>query len=197
MDDTPQPPIEKPERLETISIPQNTLVVLCGPAGCGKSTFAARNFALTQIVSSDECRARISDDPTNQGVSGHAFDLMHFIIEKRLYLARTAVADATHLDRLARRWMVKAAGWFDFKAAAIIFNIPVEICLARNAARERVVPEDALLRQYEMLQETLRTIKQERFNYVFVLNEEEQSRVTIELGPPRWRSRFRKRITQS
>ncbi len=183
--------------MEKISLPRNTLVVLCGPAGCGKSTFAARSFTHTQIVSSDECRARISDDSSNQNVSGHAFDLMHFIIEKRLYLARTTVADATHLDRPARRWLVKAADWFDFKAAAIIFDIPLEVCLARNAARERVVPEDALLRQYEMLQETLRTIRQERFNYVFVLNEEEQNRVTIEQGPPRWRARSRNRINQS
>ena len=197
MDATPQPPIEKLKRLDRISLPRNTLVVLCGPAGCGKSTFAARNFAPTQIVSSDECRARITDDPSNQDVSGHAFDLMHYVIEKRLYLSRTTVADATHLDRASRRPLVKAARWFDFKAAALVFNLPLETCLARNAARKRVVPEDAILRQYEMLQETLQTIRHERFNYIFVLNEEEQERVEIEIGPPRWRASLRNTRTQS
>jgi protein phosphatase len=74
--------------LKEIILPRNTLVLLCGPAGCGKSTFAARHFLPTQIVSSDECRALVSDDPVNQAVSGHAFDLMHFIVDYRLVVGR-------------------------------------------------------------------------------------------------------------
>lgn len=183
--------ITQPES-DRIFIPRNTHVVLCGPAGCGKSTFAARHFLATQTVSSDNCRAMVSDDPANQGVSGHAFDLMHFIIEKRLRLARLTVADATNLDRRDRKSLIKITRWFNFNAAAVIFNIPLEICLTRNSKRERRVPEDALHRQFEMLEATLASIDREGFDYVYVFDERDQDVVKIEIGPPRVRRRPRK-----
>jgi len=153
--------------------------MLCGPAGCGKSTFAANHFLPTQIVSSDQCRALVSDDPANQGVSGHAFDLMYFIIEKRLMLGRLTVSDATHLKREDRKPAIKIARYFGFNAAAIVFNIPLEVCLARNRARARVVPEDALRAQYDLFVNTLRTIKREGFDYVYVLDEIAQSEASV------------------
>ena len=152
---------------------------MCGPAGCGKSTFAANHFSPTQIVSSDQCRALVSDDPANQGVSGHAFDLMYFIIEKRLMLGRLTVSDATHLKREDRKPAIKIARYFGFNAAAIVFNIPLDLCLARNRARARVVPEDALRAQYELLINSLRTIKREGFDYVYVLDEIAQAEATV------------------
>src|SRR5579862_7509868 len=99
---------------DRIAIPRNTLAVLIGPAGSGKSFFAAKHFLPTQIVSSDECRALISDDPSNQLVSDHAFDLMRFIIEKRLRLGRLTVADATNLTFETRRPFLKVALQFGF-----------------------------------------------------------------------------------
>ncbi len=145
--------------------------MLCGPAGCGKSTFAAKHFLKTQIISSDDCRAMVCDDATNQSVSGHAFDLMYFIIEKRLRLGRLAVADATNLKREDRKPVIKIARSFSFNTAALVFNIPLDLCIARNRARTRVVPEDALRAQYDLLINTLRTIRQEGFDYVYVLDE--------------------------
>lgn len=168
--------------MDTIIIPRNTLVVLCGPAGCGKSTFAAKHFLPTRVVSSDDCRARVSDDPTNQAVSGHAFDLMHFIIEKRLYLSRLTVADATNLKREDRRPLIKIARRYNFNTAAIIFDIPLDLCLARNRARERVIPEVALIAQYELLLKTLRAIDREGFDYVYALDELTQSAIDVRVG---------------
>jgi protein phosphatase len=167
---------------DKIVIPRNTIVALCGPAGCGKSTFASKHFLRTQVVSSDECRALVSDDPTHQGVSGHAFDLMYFIIEKRLLLGRMTVADATNLKRDNRRTLQKIARWYRFNTAAIIFDLPLEVCLARNAARARVVPEDALKEQYELLTRTLETIDREGFDYIFVLDEKAQAEATVEVS---------------
>ncbi|HKS42189.1 MAG TPA: AAA family ATPase [Blastocatellia bacterium] len=174
--------------MRTILIPLNTIVMLCGPAGCGKSTFAAKHFLKSQIVSSDDCRAMVCDDPTNQSVSGHAFDLMYFIIGKRLRLGRLSVADATNLKREDRRPVIKIARGFGFNTAALIFDIPLELCLARNIARTRVVPEDALRAQYDLLVNTLKTINREGFDYVYVLDEIAQSeslvRITRYLNRP-------------
>ena len=155
--------------------------MLCGPAGCGKSTFAAKQFLKTQIISSDDCRAMVCDDATNQSVSGHAFDLMYFIIEKRLRLGRLSVADATHLKRDDRKPVTKIARGFGFNSAALVFNIPLDICLARNSARTRVVPEEALRAQYDLLVNTLRTIRQEGFDYVYVLDEIAQSESSVRI----------------
>jgi protein phosphatase len=157
--------------------------VLCGPAGCGKSTFAAKQFRPTQIVSSDECRALVSDDPANQGVSHHAFDLMHFIIKKRLMLGRLTVCDATNLRRESRRALVEMAHAAQFNSAAILFDLRRETCLARNAARARVVPEEALEKQFKMLEETKRAIKKEGFDLLFFLQEEDQDAAAVKVGP--------------
>ncbi len=72
----------------SIRVLPRTLLVLCGPAGSGKSTFAAQRFGATTVVSSDHCRALICDDANNQQVNRDTFDLFYFIIKKRLFLGR-------------------------------------------------------------------------------------------------------------
>src|SRR5437868_1216817 len=86
-----------------IQVPHRTLLVLCSPAGCGKSTFAAQRFVPTNIVSSDLCRAMICDDENNQQVNRDTFDLFYYIIQKRMFLGRFTVADSTALQAEARR----------------------------------------------------------------------------------------------
>jgi protein phosphatase len=156
--------------LNKIVIPEYSLIVLCGIAGCGKSTFAAKHFLQTQIVSSDLCRALVYDDETNQKITGHAFELWRFIIRKRLLLGKLTVADATNLDSGDRSWLTKIAQFHTCVTVAIVFDLPLEVCLGRNASRHRVVPEEALIKQYSMLQATLQSIKNEAFVLVFVLN---------------------------
>ncbi len=168
-------------QLEKIVFSENTLIVLCGIAGCGKSAFAAKHFLPTQIVSSDECRARICDDEANQKVTGHAFELWRLIIRKRLLLGKLTVADATNLERGDREWLVKTARYYNFLSAVMLFDLPLKVCLTRNATRKRVVPEEALIKQYEFFQNTLGSIKDERFDSIFVLNEKELSLVNIEI----------------
>ena len=62
-----------------VSVPKLSLVVLIGPSGCGKSTFARKHFLATEVLSSDECRALVSDDENNQAVTNEAFAVLHFI----------------------------------------------------------------------------------------------------------------------
>jgi len=171
------------DALNRIQLPENTLLTLCGVAGCGKSTFAKRLFLPTQIVSSDDCRARICDDEANQLVTSHAFELWRFIIRKRLLLRRFTVADATNLEAVDRRWLTRTAEYFNIYSAIIIFNLPLEICLQRNRLRQRVVPEEAVERQYGFLQQTLQTIHDESFDKIFILTEAQQVEFRVELIP--------------
>jgi predicted kinase len=63
----------------TLAIPQLSLVVLIGPSGSGKSSFARRVFKPTEVLSSDYCRGLVSDDENDQAATGNAFDVLHYM----------------------------------------------------------------------------------------------------------------------
>jgi len=94
-----------------IDIPDFALVVLIGATGSGKSTFAARHFRPTEIISSDRCRGLVSDDETDQSATADAFDLVRTIAEKPLLLARTEDGSvAALLDRCPHRFAPLSRG---------------------------------------------------------------------------------------
>ena len=45
-----------------LKIPELSLVTLIGASGSGKSSFARKHFKPTEVLSSDFCRALVSDD---------------------------------------------------------------------------------------------------------------------------------------
>jgi len=77
-----------------LNLPELSLVALVGPSSCGKSTFAARHFRPTEVLSSDECRGLVSDDVLDQSATVDAFEVLHFIAAKRLARGRLTVIDA-------------------------------------------------------------------------------------------------------
>jgi protein phosphatase len=101
-----------------------------------------------------------------------------------LRLGRLTVADATNLKREDRRPLVRLARRAGFNSAAIIFNLPLEVCMARNQRRPRVVPDDAIALQHVLLLETLPIISREGFGYVWVLGEAAASKVSVKVT--RW-----------
>lgn len=126
--------------------PPGVLVLLVGPAGAGKSTYAARRYRPTEILSSDVFRALVADDPADQDANADAFRLLHAAARARLRRGLTTVVDATNLTDGARRPLLALAGQFGRPVVAIVFDGPVERALAQNAGRpERVVP-DAVVR---------------------------------------------------
>src|SRR5438309_11007679 len=92
-----------------ISIPKLSLVVLIGPSGSGKGTFARKHFLPTEVLSSDVCRAMVSDDENNQAVTPEAFALLHYVAAQRLGLGRLTVVDATNVQPEARAPLVALA----------------------------------------------------------------------------------------
>ncbi|GAA5481198.1 hypothetical protein Hsar01_00405 [Haloferula sargassicola] len=107
----------------TLRLPELSLVLLIGPSGSGKSSFARKHFRETEIVSSDTCRGLVSDDTNDQSVTAEAFELLHFILRQRLKLGRLSVVDATNLNPEDRAKLVAIAREFHFLPAAIVFRI--------------------------------------------------------------------------
>jgi predicted kinase len=129
-----------------------SVVVLCGPAACGKSTFAARHFRPTQVISSDHERSLVCDDETDQRHSGEAFALVNFIIEQRLSINHLCVVDSTALTPEARRTLLGLARKHGVTCVVFLFETPVETCIARDRARERSVGRLVIECQYGILE---------------------------------------------
>lgn len=158
------------ETLTNIEIPELGLVVLCGASGSGKSTFARRHFAPTEIVSSDQCRALVGDNESDQSVTRAAFELLHTIIDKRLEIGRLTVVDATNIKPEDRKPLLELARRWDVLSTAIVFDLPLAVCVEHNNSRQdRQTPQHAIKRQHVTLRRTAKRLRKERFNRVYTL----------------------------
>ncbi|MCX5400394.1 polynucleotide kinase-phosphatase [Streptomyces sp. NBC_00102] len=174
------PPAARPR---TLPVPDLSLVVLIGATGSGKSTFARRHFKPTEVVSSDFCRGLVADDENDQSASRDAFDLLHYIVGKRLEAGRLTVVDATNVQSESRRQLVRLAREHDVLPVAVVLDLPEEVCRARNAKRpDRAdMPGHVVQRHRRELRRSLRGLEREGFRKVHVLHtEEETDRAVVE-----------------
>ncbi|MEM9489820.1 MAG: AAA family ATPase, partial [Myxococcota bacterium] len=168
-----------------IKIPQVCLVVLVGPSGSGKTTFARKHFQPIEILSSDHCRALVSDDENDQSVTGDAFEVLHLIAGKRLANQRLTVVDATSVQPEARKSLIALARQYHCLPVAIVLNLEPDLCHERNQARDDRTFEPQVVRQQsEQLRRGLRRLKREGFRKIAVFESPEQvDLVTIEREP--------------
>ncbi|MCA2220132.1 polynucleotide kinase-phosphatase [Nonomuraea aurantiaca] len=153
-----------------ISVPELSLVVLVGVSGSGKSTFAAKHFKPTQVISSDFCRGLVADDENDQSATPAAFDLLHHIVGVRLARGLFTVVDATNVQYAARRSLIELAKKHDVLADAIVLDTPEEVAIERNAGRpNRDFGPGVVIRQRKDLRRSLGKISRDGFRKVHVL----------------------------
>jgi len=158
-----------------LEVPELSLVVLVGPSGSGKSTFAMRHFLPTEVVSSDFCRGLVADDENDQSATKDAFELLHFIVGKRMAAGRLAVVDATSVRREDRAHLVRLAREYHFLPVAIVFDLPERLCHDRNRARpDRDFGPHVIRNQIRDLRRSLRGLRKEGFRQVHVLSSGEE-----------------------
>ena len=169
-----------------LSLPDPSLILLIGPSGCGKSTFAARHFRPTEVVSSDSCRALVSDDETDQSATTDAFAVLHHIADLRLARGRLTVIDATNVQERARRPLIDMARWRRVRTVAIVFDLPEDICQERNLLRGgRALDARILSNHWLDLKLSLPRLHLEGIRQVHVLRTvQEVASVFIERRPP-------------
>jgi protein phosphatase len=160
---------------KNIHIPELSLVVLIGASSSGKSTFARKFFKPTEIVSSDQCRALVSDDENSLEASTDAFDLARFITAKRLKAGLLTVIDATNVQEGARKDWVRIAREYHVLPVAIVVNMPEKICNQRNEVRpDRDLGSHVIPQQISQLRRSLRHLKLEGFRNIVELRTPEE-----------------------
>src|SRR5215510_10245166 len=173
-----------------ITIPSLSLVVLIGPSGSGKSTFARKHFLPTEVLSSDACRAMVSDEENNQAVTSDAFEVLHFVAAKRLALGRLTVIDATNVQPESRKPLVALARQYHCLPVAVVLNPPEKVCQERNRQRDdRDFGEHVIAQQRSQLRRGLRGLGREGFRHVFVLESAEEIETAAIERVPLWNDR--------
>ncbi len=158
-----------------IEIPEFALVLLIGASGTGKSSFAAKQFLPTEAVSSDRMRGWVADDETDQSATGDAFDVLHYLVEKRLKARRFTVIDATNVQPESRKGLIALARKWHALAVGIVFDLPEALAVARNAARpDRQFGAGPVRRQMLTLKKSMRGMQREGLRYVHVLRSVEE-----------------------
>jgi protein phosphatase len=173
-----------------IAVPELSLVVLIGASGSGKSTFAARHFKPTEVVSSDACRALVGDDPNDQSVTKEAFAILHAIAGARLALGRLTVIDATNVQPDARAPLVRLAREHHVLPVAIVLDVTAEMAHERNASRpDRAFGPHVVRRQGNLLRRSLKHLQREGFRRVTVLHGQEEIDAATIVREPAWTDR--------
>ena len=71
--------------------------------------------------------------------------MIRYLVRQRIAAGRPVTyVDATHLTPWERKPYVILAQRYGCRLEALFFDVPVEVCIARNQARDRVVPEAAI-----------------------------------------------------
>ena len=161
--------------MSELGIPELSLVVLVGVSGSGKTSFARKHFGKYETISSDFCRGLVSDDENDQAATKDAFDVLDYIVGKRLAAGRLTVVDATNVQPDARKSLVALARSHDVLPVAIVLDVPESVCIERTAARpDRTFGAQVIRRQREQLRRSLRGLGREGFRKVHVLSGVEQ-----------------------
>jgi len=173
--------------MKEIKLPEISLVLLIGPSSSGKSTFAKKYFLTTEVISSDFCRALISDDENNLDVTPDAFELLHFMAAKRLKQGKLTVIDALNIRKEDRAKLVKLAKDNYALAAAIVLETPIRTLMERHGSRtDRNFGRNVLEKQYDNFKRSLKYLKNEGFGYTYFVDAEQEQTIVRQ---PLWNNR--------
>lgn len=127
------------------------LYMLVGLPASGKSTIA--KHYTTNVVSSDAVRAQLYGDEAIQGKACDVFSVVYHEIANYLAQGKDVALDATNLTKRDRAEGIRLAHQYHQQVTAVVCPTPIDVCLTRNAQRNRTVPEFVIERMARRYQE--------------------------------------------
>lgn len=131
-----------------------SLILLVGVPGSGKTTYA-KNYmernANTIHLSSDAIRKELYGDENIQGNPGDVFSLMQKRAIEALNNGCDVLYDATNITRKDRAGIIGVCPKFA-KIECHIIWAPIEVCIERDAARDRTVGKEVIDRMLKRFQ---------------------------------------------
>ena len=151
-----------------VTIPELSLVLLIGPVGSGKSTFAARHFRSSEVLSLDAVQAMIADGDTDEGAREAAWGALAELAARRMEWGKLTVIDADLVPAARRQTLLQLAAEHHYIASAFVFAIPEPTCQIWNGQRPgSSVSPHRVSQHHEQLRVGEEALADEGFRHMF------------------------------
>jgi len=125
-------------------------IMLVGLPASGKSTLAkSYEEQGYKIHSSDKLREELLGNINDQDSNEIIFKALHQRMVIDMELGHNIVYDATNLNIKKRRFFMQSISKFDYVKIAMVMATPYEVCIERDADRERKVGHRVIDRMYK------------------------------------------------
>ena len=144
-----------------------TAYVMVGAPGAGKSTYAAKLAQKENavIISGDDVRAELYGSAEIQGNWGEIWDRIDELVSESCGMS--VILDGTHYRKDYRSEAIQLLRSYGYtRVEAVVVDVSLATCLARNFQRARNVPDYVVKDMHEKLQNSLRTIVHEDFDRI-------------------------------
>ncbi len=126
------------------------LILLVGIPGAGKSTLAKKIIEKGfHCLSADPIREELYGDAAEQGDKEQVFKIFFERLDDALAKELDIIIDNTNLNPRQRKPILekaRKAGYSDIQLW--LLDVPLDVCLKRNASRNRVVPDDIVANMF-------------------------------------------------
>ncbi|HEY9733284.1 MAG TPA: AAA family ATPase [Drouetiella sp.] len=126
------------------------LILLVGIPGAGKTTLAKKIIEKGfHCLSADPIRQELYGNAAEQGDKEEVFKIFFERLDDMFSKELDIIIDNTNLNPRQRKPILdkaKAAGYTDVQLW--LLDVPLDVCLKRNAGRERVVPDDIVANMF-------------------------------------------------
>jgi len=137
-----------------IELKEDSIVVLIGAMGTGKSTFARQHFKTHHIIETDNIRAQLTGDFENQTQNKATFEILYATVEARAKAGILTVIDSTGSRSVLQRAQ-EIAKEFDRPLVALKFPHLDDSQLTKDRMQHRMHYIDVYHNQVKRIDETV------------------------------------------
>ena len=144
-----------------------TAYILVGPPGSGKSTYANElaDSENAVVISGDDIRSELYGSAEVQGDWGEIWERIDECVSESCGMP--VIIDGTHCREDYRAEAITLLRSYGYnRVEAIVMKTSLATCLARNFKRERNVPDYIVKQMHSDLQQSLKNITSEDFDFL-------------------------------